>query len=48
MNEPRGFFICQIRSGIKRPENKKIILMDTVFRKGGENKPQKEKLDEWI
>lgn len=48
VNEPKGFFMSQIRSGIKRLENKKIILMDTIFRSGGDYKPQKEKLDEWI
>ena len=48
VNEPKGFFICQIRSGIKKPEETKILLMDTVFRSGGDYKPLKGKLDEWI
>ncbi len=48
VDQPPGFFMCQFRSGRKRLEKEKIILMDTIFRSFGDDLPKKEELDDWL
>ncbi len=48
VEEPPGYFMCQFRSGKKRIEKEKILLMDTIFRSFGEDLPKKEELDNWL
>ena len=48
VEEPPGYFMCQFRSGRKRLDKEKIIVMDTIFRSFGKNLPEIEKLDDWL
>ncbi len=48
VEEPPGYFMCQFRSGRKRIDKEKIIVMDTIFRSFGNNLPKIEKLDDWL
>lgn len=47
-DSPKGFFKCQLRSGIKKLDKMKLILMDTIFRSYKEDIPLKEELPDWI
>lgn len=48
VNEPLGFFMCQLRSGIHKLNNNKVILMDTIFFSSSEEVPKKELIPDWI
>lgn len=48
VNNPLGFFMCQLRSGIHKLNNNKIILMDTIFFSSYEEVPKKEQISNWI
>ncbi len=48
VNNPKGYFICKLRSGKRRTDNQKLILMDTIFKSVDKDIPPYEKLDEWI
>ena len=48
VEDPKGYFMCQFRSGVRKQSNEKFILMDTIFRSFGDDLPKKEELDLWI
>lgn len=48
VNDPKGYFMCQFRSGIRKPNGEKFILMDSIFRSFGDELPNIEEIDVWI
>ena len=40
--------MCQLRSGSRKSDKKKMILMDTIFRTDQKNIPQRQDIPEWI
>ncbi len=48
VNDPLGYFMCQLRSGIRKLNNNKLILMDTIFRASDNEVPKRKEILGWI
>ncbi len=48
VSEPDGFLRIQIRSGVRKTDNLKLLLMDTIFYSIKGQIPAKDRIAEWI
>jgi uncharacterized protein (TIGR04255 family) len=48
VENPRGYFTCQLRDGIRKSDNTKLLLMDSIFRSLEGELPKNEGITDWI
>nr|MDO8086475.1 TIGR04255 family protein [Candidatus Sigynarchaeum springense] len=48
VENPRGYFTCQLRDGIRKSDNAKLLLMDSIFRSLEGELPKNEGIHDWI
>ncbi|MFX0103459.1 MAG: TIGR04255 family protein [Candidatus Hodarchaeota archaeon] len=48
VNAPKGHFSCQLRDGVRKSDNVRVLLMDSIFRSLDGELPKNDEVHEWI